>query len=53
MLGWVLLVSGILVAGYAAIVGFIAWEVTLVLIVFGLVDAVTGAVLVVRNRRAT
>ncbi|HEX6474505.1 MAG TPA: hypothetical protein VF114_05400 [Candidatus Limnocylindria bacterium] len=51
-LGWVLLVSGILVAGYAALVGVVSMEVTLLLVIFGLADAVVGLVLVLRSRRA-
>ena len=52
-IGWVLLVSGIMVGGYAALVGVLSTEVTLLLVLFGLVDAVAGLVLVLRGRRAT
>ena len=52
-IGWVLLVSGILVGGYAALFGVVSTEVTLLLVLFGLVDAVAGLVLVLRGRRAT
>ena len=52
-IGWVLLVSGNMVGGYAALVGVLSTEVTLLLVLFGLVDAVAGLVLVLRGRRAT
>jgi hypothetical protein len=51
-IGWVLLVSGILVAGFAALFGVMSMELTLVLVIFGLADAVAGLVLVLRSRRA-
>ena len=51
-IGWVLLASGIMVAGFAAIFGVMSMEVTLVLVLFGLADAVAGLVLVLRSRRA-
>ena len=51
-IGWVLLISGILVAGYAALIGVVSMEVTLLLVIFGLADAVVGLVLVLRSRRA-
>jgi len=51
-IGWVLLVSGILVAGFAALFGVMSMELTLVLVIFGLADAVAGVVLMLRSRRA-
>ena len=50
-IGWVLLVSGILVGGFA-LFGVMSMEVTLVLVIFGLTDAVAGLVLVLRRRAA-
>ena len=52
-IGWVLLISGILVGGYAALFGVVSTEVTLLLVLFGLVDAVAGLLLVLRSRRAS
>jgi hypothetical protein len=39
------------VAGYAALFGFVSWEVTLALIVVGLLDAVIGVWLIYRERQ--
>jgi hypothetical protein len=44
---------GLAVFAVAAIVGIISWEVTLALIVLGLVVAVLGAFQVIRDRRGT
>ncbi len=51
MRGWVLLVAGLAVFGFAAAFGVISWEVTLGLIVAGLVVALLGAFQVIRDHR--
>jgi hypothetical protein len=53
MVGWILVAVGLAMAAYAAIFGVISWEVTLTLIVVGLLDAAVGAPLIVRERRRT
>ena len=51
MIGWILVVSGLAVAAYAALVGVGSWEVTLALIVVGLADAAIGVFFILRERR--
>lgn len=51
MRGWVLIVVGLAIFGVAAFFGIISWEVTLALIVLGLVLAVLGLFQVIRDRR--
>ena len=53
MRGWVMVLVGLAVFAVAAIVGIISWEVTLALIVLGLVVALLGAFQVLRDRRET
>jgi hypothetical protein len=51
MVGWIVLVVGLVVAGYAALFGVVSWEITLALIVVGLLDAAIGVWLIYRQRR--
>lgn len=51
MRGWLLIVVGLAVFGFAAAFGVISWEVTLAVIVVGLVVVLLGAFQVIRDRR--
>jgi hypothetical protein len=51
MRGWVLLAVGLVTFGIAAVIGVVSWEVTLVLMVIGLVLAVLGLFQVIVDRR--
>ena len=51
MRAWLLVIVGLAVFGFAAAFGVISWEVTLGLIVVGLVIALLGAYQVIRDRR--
>jgi hypothetical protein len=51
MRGWLLIVVGLAVFGFAAAFGVISWEVTLAVIVVGLVVVLLGAYQVIRDRR--
>ena len=51
MRGWIIVVVGLAVFAVAAVVGVVSWEITLALIIVGLVLAVVGAWQVMRDRR--
>ncbi len=51
MASWALVLVGLAVAAYAAIAGVVSFEVTLALIVLGLVAAVIGGWMAIRGRR--
>jgi len=53
MRGWIIVVVGLAVFAVAAVVGVVSWEITLALIIVGLVLAVVGAWQVMRDRRGT
>jgi hypothetical protein len=50
-MAWLLLVVGLIVAGYAAAFGVVSWEVTLALIIVGALVALIGGWMVIRGRR--
>jgi uncharacterized membrane protein YfcA len=53
MRGWIIVLVGLAVFAVAAIFGVISWEITLALIIGGLVLALLGVWQVMRDRRDT